>query len=203
MTLNLDWSQDPIVQLEDQILPALWLPYEFLIAYDAALELPGLSEKLNRSAHLLRTCGKEFFEKEPVEFSAEDKAVILDAAEKVDRMSKRLTQMAAIDEIDRTLRHDFAEFIRTKVRPAITQAINLFRGRFISMVLTRQYKHASMSEGSLTELDVISKKIFFVAINASIEAARIGDQGAGFAHIGTEIRSLSLDAQTAIDKIRS
>jgi len=63
--------------------------------------------------------------------------------------------------------------------------------------------NAKLTKRSTEELERISKQIFFVAINATVEAARLGDQGAALGHIGQEIRALSKSAQDMIEKMRT
>ena len=55
----------------------------------------------------------------------------------------------------------------------------------------------AQTSAAISGLDKISKQIFFISINASIEAARVGDAGRGFLQISTDIRALSQSAQQA------
>ncbi|WP_293573475.1 methyl-accepting chemotaxis protein [Phaeobacter sp.] len=52
---------------------------------------------------------------------------------------------------------------------------------------------------AIENAETVGRHIQLIAFNASIEAARIGDQGKGFAVIATEIRNLSGRTQTLLD----
>jgi len=56
---------------------------------------------------------------------------------------------------------------------------------------------------ALSEIDELARTINFIAINASVEAARAGDAGKGFAVIATQIRELSQKSKDAVDRIRT
>ncbi|MBW4710471.1 hypothetical protein KX928_21995 [Roseobacter sp. YSTF-M11] len=202
MELNLNWTKDPVVQLEDAILPVLWLPIEFVLDHDPSASLVDLSPTLDRAADILRSCGTEFLEADGAVVASDGCDTCEQAADLVAQMHDMLKSFAE-QTPDREATRAFVKFVQSKVRPAVLAAINVFRETFLTMVLSRQHKHANMSVHSIAELDVISKKIFFVAINASVEAARVGDHGAGFAHISSEIRSLSQSAQAMIEKMRT
>ncbi|WP_298972543.1 methyl-accepting chemotaxis protein [uncultured Roseobacter sp.] len=201
MELNLDWAKDPIVQLEDEILPSLWLPVDFILQKDGSDDLSILSPKMDRAADLLRSHGKEYLEPAGAAVDAERYKTCAAAADAVEKVHAAVKTFARGSSDDQSAK-DLMQMVQNDMRPLVLEVIDVFRETFLTMVLTRQHKHANMSEHSIAELDVISKKIFFVAINASVEAARVGDMGAGFAHISTEIRSLSQSAQAAIQNMR-
>ncbi|MQQ07456.1 chemotaxis protein [Epibacterium sp. SM1979] len=54
---------------------------------------------------------------------------------------------------------------------------------------------------AITSAESVGRNIQLIAFNASIEAARIGDMGKGFAVIATEIRELSGKTQVLLDDI--
>ncbi|MGC3939091.1 methyl-accepting chemotaxis protein [Roseobacter sp. EG26] len=202
MELNLDWTKDPVVQLEDEILPVLWIPIDFVLEESGNADIQDVSGRMDRAADLLRSSGSEYFQAEGAMVEAAHREICQVAANSVDQTHELLRDFAS-DQTDPDRRAAVLKSIRETMRPAVLEAINVLRETFLTMVLSRQYKHANMSKHSIAELDVISKKIFYVAINASVEAARLGDQGAGFAHISTEIRSLSQSARAAIDNMKS
>ena len=54
---------------------------------------------------------------------------------------------------------------------------------------------------AINNAEAVGRNIQLIAFNASVEAARIGDMGRGFAVIATEIRQLSGKTQTLLDDI--
>lgn len=52
------------------------------------------------------------------------------------------------------------------------------------------------------EIDGYSKRQQILALNASIEAARAGDQGKGFAVVATEVQKLARDMATSSEAIK-
>ena len=59
------------------------------------------------------------------------------------------------------------------------------------------------AEGKTKEIDGYSKRQQILALNASIEAARAGDQGKGFAVVAGEVQKLARDMATSSADIKS
>ena len=59
------------------------------------------------------------------------------------------------------------------------------------------------AEGKTKEIDGYSKRQQILALNASIEAARAGDQGKGFAVVAGEVQKLTKDMATSSADIKS
>ena len=58
------------------------------------------------------------------------------------------------------------------------------------------------AEDRTKEIDGYSKRQQILALNASIEAARAGDQGKGFAVVATEVQKLARDMATSSEAIK-
>ncbi|MFL4469524.1 methyl-accepting chemotaxis protein [Tateyamaria armeniaca] len=58
------------------------------------------------------------------------------------------------------------------------------------------------ARAALKEISEISRHVGLIAINASIEAAHVGDQGKGFAIIASEIRELSSKIEEANTRVQ-
>lgn len=58
-----------------------------------------------------------------------------------------------------------------------------------------------LTEETIENLKDLTVRIQLIAVNASVEAARVGQAGAGFGVIAHEITTLSQNAQSAVDQI--
>lgn len=58
-----------------------------------------------------------------------------------------------------------------------------------------------LTEETVENLKDLTVRIQLIAVNASVEAARVGQAGAGFGVIAHEITTLSQNAQSAVDQI--
>ena len=93
------------------------------------------------------------------------------------------------------------------VSEELTPAISAFLAALFDAVVAAEKAAArrmkDVDNSALSQIDEIAQTINFIAINASVEAARAGDAGKGFAVIATQIRELSQKSKDAVDRIRS
>jgi hypothetical protein len=79
---------------------------------------------------------------------------------------------------------------------------NLDRGlRALNATAEREAEEARKIRESLKAIEDIVERTHILATNASIEAARAGNRGSGFAVIASEIRSLAASSRTALAEI--
>lgn len=124
------------------------------------------------------------------------------------------TLVAALTELTEAL----PDVLRTPDAEAITQlgnhatealqpAVLAFLGALFDTVVACEKAAAlrarQMDSSGLDKIDTMSQTINFIAINASVEAARAGDAGRGFAVIASQIRELSQKSKEAVDQIRA
>lgn len=91
----------------------------------------------------------------------------------------------------------------TRVFPAFTKFLDQF-----ALTLDRHEQHekersSSTIVSAMHEFDRISDTINLIAVNASVEAARLAEEGQGFAVIANEIKTLSTKARERVNVIRS
>ncbi|MEX0301887.1 MAG: methyl-accepting chemotaxis protein [Leisingera sp.] len=67
----------------------------------------------------------------------------------------------------------------------------------------REAEREENMRATIANAEGVGRNIKFISFNASIEAARIGEMGRGFAVIATEIRELSGKTQTLLEEISS
>ncbi|MEM9797555.1 MAG: methyl-accepting chemotaxis protein [Pseudomonadota bacterium] len=77
----------------------------------------------------------------------------------------------------------------------------IFAGPFLSSVIAGRGASDERLDRALAELYRISRQIYFISINASVEANGAGSAGRAFAVIATEIRALSQEASAALSRI--
>ncbi|MEW2911688.1 methyl-accepting chemotaxis protein [Leisingera sp. JC11] len=65
----------------------------------------------------------------------------------------------------------------------------------------REEGRDAQMRATIANAEGVGRNIKFISFNASIEAARIGEMGKGFAVIATEIRELSGKTQTLLDEM--
>ncbi|MEM1273437.1 MAG: methyl-accepting chemotaxis protein [Pseudomonadota bacterium] len=89
----------------------------------------------------------------------------------------------------------------------MTPTIGGFLGALFDQVMAHEKAAAKRAKdvdsSALSQIDQLSSTINFIAINASVEAARAGDAGKGFAVIASQIRELSQKSKEAVDRIRT
>ena len=212
MNKDLSWDTDPIVLLEGEILPVLSAAPELLGRLAMPFGDPAdddasavLLPSFARAEAHLRDGGATYLEKASIRLAGDDLQICIAAADTVTAMhetlgraGRRRTEGNALP--DGEVRQ-IMDRIAQEMRPAVEHALNVFRRVFITAVLERQKLQARQAESAIRKLNEISDTIFFIAVNASVEAARAGDAGKGFAVIGQDIRSLSLSARAATEDL--
>ncbi|MEM1232997.1 MAG: methyl-accepting chemotaxis protein [Pseudomonadota bacterium] len=197
MTLPTDWASDPIVRIEALAVPVLtglpallcalacgvdarqrqvsWIEtakrLEAWLAEGFATVLGGTGFVLGGGA--LDTCQNAALE-------------TADVITGVQRLTFGDVPARSSPDIARLLQQ-----FEVRTAPAVHAALDAAREVFITGVLKRQAYHASASSDMLSELERINRSVQLLAVNAAIEAARVGDAGRGFAVIATEVRGLS------------
>lgn len=208
MPVPLDWTTDPIVVLEKMIEPVLSAAPEALCAIALCQIAPGGKGQLG--AHLaaietlfpaaldsLNSGGAACLEETGVRLSDDDLQLCRKAAATLAELGERLIAMLKAESATSSDMADCAALIGARARPEVSAALDAMRATFIGHILNKHHEVAARSEAAIEQLSVVSKKIFYISLNASVEAARVGDAGRGFSFISQEIRTLSQDAQAA------
>lgn len=93
------------------------------------------------------------------------------------------------------------------VEDGLESAVSDFLGALFDDVVAHEKTLAKraidVDASALTQIAEVTKKIKFIAINASVEAARAGDAGLGFAVIASEIKHLSEQSQEAVMRVQA
>ncbi len=199
MADNLDWTSDPLVQLENAILPVLCQAHAMICDGLISTHASDHSSRLNifdAAVHMLQTDAANMLVARGIRADPAALQPLKQAAKEVIEMRNAL-QSALFAPLSTANASSLLTQVTTQMSPALDDALNTFRKIFIGHVLTQQHAHALQAKEAIGRLDKISKQIFFISINASVEAARVGDAGRGFTQISSDIRALSQSAQDA------
>lgn len=201
MADNLDWSKDPVVQFENAVLPVLWQG-QSMICDSLASEKgssngqPVVLSTFDTAIEMLRKNAKAMLSARDIRADSTDLLPLTQAAKNIETLRNAL-EVELFTTISKQRAATLLAQINQDVAPPVDLALNTYRRIFISHVLAQQHANALQAEEAIQRLDKISKQIFFISINASVEAARVGEAGRGFTQISTDIRALSQSAQAA------
>ena len=85
-------------------------------------------------------------------------------------------------------------------------AVGTFFGALFDHVVACEKASAKRAQdidsGALSEIVSILRKMNFIAVNAAVEAARVGDVGRRFAVIAAETKDLSQKLKEAVERMR-
>lgn len=115
-------------------------------------------------------------------------------------------QLAGPATVDHVEARELGELAAGPVADAFVRAIGVVRRLFDESAAKSKQNAVAASDltvRTLEKLDDLTLRIQLISVNASVEAARAGQAGAGFGVIAQEINMLSVGAQTAVNEIRS
>lgn len=186
------WLNDPIVRVEKHLYPLA----PRLLRGAAGGMTPGPEERaaLGAAAEFLRMIQSRILDQLDIRLSQASEKRVLSFAETL-----RILAGPPGDAADPRL-SDVA-YLSGPFVDEVEQTIDALRADFLSQIMARQARADAASAIAAREVAAISRQIYFISINASVEAARVGDAGRGFAVIGEQIRNLSQDAATALRRM--
>lgn len=186
------WLNDPIVQTEKHLYPLV----PRLLCRAAVKESPRREDRaaLLAAADFLSLIQPRFLDPADIYLSkASDEQVLA--------FVTTLRTLAGPGEGATDARLSDIAYLSGPLVDEVERTIDALRADFLSQILARQAHADAISAIAAREVAAISRQIYFISINASVEAARVGDAGRGFAVIGEQIRSLSQDAATALRRM--
>lgn len=117
-----------------------------------------------------------------------------------------LSSAASQAERDRvnaaSCRHLLSQHVES-LYPAVTQVMEDISNAIAKAEDEAGKNNLTLITSAVSEIDDINSVINLISVNASVEAARAGPAGRGFAVIASEIQSLSHRSQQAVSNIRS
>ncbi|UWQ80592.1 methyl-accepting chemotaxis protein [Leisingera sp. S132] len=96
---------------------------------------------------------------------------------------------------------DLAALCLYRLEPAVSDFLKDMVQTLREAQQQREEDRDAQMRATIATAEGVGKNIKFISFNASIEAARIGDMGKGFAVIATEIRELSGKTQTLLEEM--
>ncbi|OIQ33627.1 MAG: hypothetical protein BM562_00985 [Alphaproteobacteria bacterium MedPE-SWcel] len=128
--------------------------------------------------------------------------------------SRRLACVEALEPLHEAVEsHDGTIMARISAIPKVAElclhSLEPMTSRFLDELVEqltkvqrdREAKRSGEMLEAVKNAEAVGRNIRLIAFNASIEAARIGDQGKGFAVIATEIRTLADRTQSLLNNI--
>ncbi|KUP92237.1 methyl-accepting chemotaxis protein [Tritonibacter horizontis] len=94
-----------------------------------------------------------------------------------------------------------AELCLYDLEPTVSRFLEDLVAQLSAAQRDRDAKRSGDMLEAVKNAEAVGRNIRLIAFNASIEAARIGDQGKGFAVIATEIRTLADRTQSLLNNI--
>ena len=90
----------------------------------------------------------------------------------------------------------------TVVIPAVGTFFGALFDHVVACEKTSAKRAQDIDSGALSEIVSILRKMNFIAVNAAVEAARVGDVGRRFAVIAAETKDLSQKLKEAVERMR-
>lgn len=188
-----DWRLDPLVRLEKRLYPL-----QARLLLQLVRDPPGdaaLAGDLRQTADALRDVQARYFD-------AADVRLPVDVLGGCLALARAFEGRAAELEAEGPLARDYASWCCDVFPKAIETLMDGLRGAFLAAVLARQEDARQQAADAAREVHAISRQIHFISINATIEAARVGEMGRGFAVIGDQIQTLSRETTVALDRLK-
>ncbi len=136
--------------------------------------------------------------------AASDTSVALtEAREALAKLLQEFCAAVPSDKIPREVLVAQAEAINSALTPAVSAFLAAMFDDVVAWEQAAANRARDMDSDALSEIEQIARKIKFIAVNASVEAARAGDLGKAFAVIASEIKDLSDQSKNAVDRVRS
>ncbi|NSY37131.1 methyl-accepting chemotaxis protein [Leisingera sp. ANG59] len=96
---------------------------------------------------------------------------------------------------------DLAALCLYRLEPAVSEFLEDMVETLREAQQQREEERDAQMRATIATAEGVGKNIKFISFNASIEAARIGEMGKGFAVIATEIRELSGRTQNLLEEM--
>lgn len=192
-----DWRDDPLVIVEKRLY--LVAPRLLRALFVGESRGGGFLRIAAEAADTLRHVQSRYMD--PFDVTVPPASLpLIDAL--ADRFDAAATAVGRVrDGADAADLETLADEIGLRLPVEVEAVMDVLRGAFVQTMLDRQACAARSAATAAREVAQVSRQIYFISINASVEAARAGDAGRGFAVIGQQIRALAEQASTALHRI--
>ena len=197
-----NWEEDVLSAIYREVWPVMWAGHR--IVAKALSGNPDIQAELDHflaAEDLLKNRGQKMMQASGVAMSEQDISLVRQQGDTIRSVREALHRAAS--GLSRDNADALLDRIETDLHPAVNTAVNRFRRSYIGFHMDRQSSYARQAQHAIQGLNRISKQIFIIAINAGVEAARVGDAGRGFQEISAEMRMLSQSAETATNDLTS
>ncbi|RED18760.1 methyl-accepting chemotaxis protein [Pontivivens insulae] len=185
-----DWTVDPIIQMERDVLPVLHQVPLWCVAQALNIARPEIGPVLQCAEDAFRMRAAQLLSDHGIAVGIEDQTRFRETANLLRETHKRLLDVdSSPDGVE------LYTFLQGRFVLQVEATLDRFREIFLIRVLKSHIVQAEQAARAVGELNEIGRQFYYVALNASIEAARMGAGGRGFSIIGDEIRKMSKTAQ--------
>lgn len=196
MTALRDWRDDPLVIIEKRLYA---VAPRLMRALLPGAPARGAATIAAEASDALRHVQRRYMAPFGIEIPAE----AVQACEALATRFDGAARAVAAPPSAASERAALADAIGLRLPIEVEAVMDALRAAFVQAMLDRQARAAGQAEAAAREIAQVSRQIYFISINASVEAARAGDAGRGFSIISEEIRALAQKASASLVRMRN